>query len=67
MRIRIKKLFGKNTVLKGYCKRKISKDEYKQRILNGEIIEHYISDKPFPSCLDSGKEVLTSRCTSYEF
>lgn len=54
MRVRIKKLFGKNTLLKGYCKEKILRDEVIQCVLNGEIIENYISDKPFASCLVFG-------------
>ena len=31
--------------------RNISKNEVFQTILNGEIIEEYLKDRPFPSCL----------------
>jgi Domain of unknown function (DUF4258) len=35
--------------------RKISTRDIEDVILNGEIIEEYHDDKPFPSCLIAGK------------
>ncbi|PKP56005.1 MAG: hypothetical protein CVT88_00135 [Candidatus Altiarchaeales archaeon HGW-Altiarchaeales-1] len=35
--------------------RKIWKDDIEHAIMNGEIIEDYKDDKPYPSCLICGK------------
>ena len=36
----------------------IWKEDIEHVIINGEIIEEYIDDKPYPSCLIFGKDTL---------
>jgi len=40
--------------LKRRIERKISTEDIEHAILNGEIIEEYPDDEPFPSCLVAG-------------
>lgn len=49
-----KKIIWKEHATQRLLQRKILRDEVIQCILNGEIIENYISDKPFASCLVFG-------------
>lgn len=37
------------------CQRDITQEDIEQAILNGEIIEEYKQDYPYPSCLILGK------------
>ena len=37
------------------CQRNITQEDIEQAILNGEIIEEYKQDYPYPSCLILGK------------
>lgn len=46
-----KKIIWKEHATQRLLQRKILRDEVIQCVLNGEIIENYISDKPFASCL----------------
>ena len=50
--------------LEKMIERDIRKSEVRECILKGEIIEEYLSDKPFPSCLifvctDNGRPIHT--------
>ena len=49
-----KKIIWKEHATQRLLQRKILRDEVIQCVLNGEIIENYISDKPFASCLVFG-------------
>lgn len=44
-------------ILMRFQQRNISYEEIKEVILNGEIIEEYPEDYPYPSCLILGKTV----------
>lgn len=56
----IRRMFLKNNIIwkdhaaQRMVERDIQKYEIKQCFTNGEIIETYITDKPFPSCLIMG-------------
>lgn len=49
-----KKIIWKNHATQRLLQRKILKDNVIECVLNGEITETYISDKPFASCLVFG-------------
>ena len=51
---RRKKLVWKEHALERLIQRNIKRKEVIQAIESGEIIEEYITDKPFPSCLVFG-------------
>lgn len=51
----------KQHALRRLQQRKILQSEVKECIANGEIIEEYITDKPFASCLVFGI-TLNNRC-----
>ena len=53
--------------------RKISADSVVDAVVNGQIIEHYREDKPFPSCLifngntDSPLHIVASACDDFVY
>ena len=49
-----KKIIWKEHATQRLLQRKILRDEVIQCVLNGEIIENYISDNPFASCFVFG-------------
>jgi hypothetical protein len=52
-----KKINWQNHALARMLERGISRDEVKEVILYGEIIEEYSNDYPFPSCLMFYKDI----------
>ena len=66
--IKEKKIRWSNHVIVRLLQRNISQSDVKEALLNGEIIEEYENDYPYPSCLVYGitlnKNILHVVCGS---
>ena len=66
--VKEEKIIWTNHVIVRLLQRNITQDDIKNALVNGEIIEEYKSDYPFPSCLvygiNSNNKVIHIVCGS---